>query len=116
MKKLLLAGLILAGLGLLVGAFAIPALANEQDENQDTGISGNAWEAMHEACETGDWEAMAEAAKEAHGEDFGNMPCHGENSGAPGESTGVTTNSWGDMGDHMGGGMMHNGWQNMHGR
>lgn len=41
----------------------------------------DAWEAMYEACVNGDWEAMAEAAEEAHGD---------------------------GMGGHMGGGMM--GW------
>lgn len=62
---------------------------------------------MHEVCEAGDWEAMAEAAEEVH-EDLGNAPCHGYNyptvkDGSP--------NSWGGaMGGHMGGwgGMM--GW------
>jgi hypothetical protein len=33
---------------------------------------------MHEDCENGDWEAMAEAAEEMHGEDFDDMPCHSE--------------------------------------
>ncbi len=35
-----------------------------------------AWEAMHETCENGNWEAMEEAAEEIHGEDFSDMPCH----------------------------------------
>ena len=54
---------------------------------------------MHEACESGDWEAMAEAAEEVHGEDFDYMPCHDENDSAP-------TNHWGGMRGHMGRGMM----------
>ncbi len=33
---------------------------------------------MHEDCENGDWEAMAEATEEMHGEDFDDMPCHSE--------------------------------------
>ena len=40
---------------------------------------------------------MAEAAEEVHGEDFGDMPCHGDGD-----------NHWG-MGGHMGGGMMGGG-------
>ncbi len=55
---------------------------------------------MHEACESGDWEAMAEAAEEVHGDDFEDMPCHSEDS--------YDSNWWGGMGGHMGRGMM--GW------
>ncbi len=116
MKKLLLASLALAGLGLLVVAFAIPAFANGEDNTPATTQTKDAWETMYKACENGDWQAMAEAAKEAHGEDFGYMPCHSENPGESGASTGNTTNGWGDMGDHMGGGMMHNGWHSVYGR
>ena len=45
-----------------------------------------------------DWEAMAEAAEEFHGNDFDDMPCHSEGSYA--------RNWWGGMGGHMGRGMM----------
>ena len=54
---------------------------------------------MHEACESGDWEAMTEAAEEVHGEDLDYMPYHDENDYA-------SANRWGGMGGHMGGGMM----------
>ncbi len=56
---------------------------------------------MHEACESGDWEMMAEAAEKVHGEDFSSMPCHDEDDSAH-------ANYEGEMGSHMGRGMM--GW------
>jgi hypothetical protein len=87
MKRVLVVGLIIAGLS--VAGFAIPVLAH----GSGGGGTANheAWDAMHEACETGDWEAMAEAAEEVHGGEMGSHM------------------SGGMMGDHMGGGMM--GWR-----
>lgn len=101
MKKVLLVGLVIASLSLTAG-FAIPALAHGPEGEDTTPANQGAWEAMHEACETGDWEAMAEAAEEVHGDDFGYMPCHDEGDHAP-------ATRWGGMGGHMGGGMM--GWR-----
>ena len=86
-------------LGLSIGATA-PIFAHAPGAGGDTPDSDKVCEAMHEACENGDWEAMAEAAEEAHGGDFDDMPCHGEGYYAP--------NGRSSMGDHMGGGMM--GW------
>ena len=97
MKRILLVGLLVASLGLLVAGFAIPVFAHGPGGGEAAPADQDAWESMHEACETGDWEAMAEAAEEVHGEDFGDMPCHGDGS-----------NHWG-MGGHMGGGMMGGG-------
>ena len=97
MKRILLVGLVIAGLGFLVVSFALPALAHGPEGGEAAPANHEAWEAMHEACESGDWEAMAEAAEEVHGEDFGSMPCHDE--------------GWG----HMGGGMMGGGWGGMMG-
>ena len=99
MKKLLLIGSIVVVLGLLIAGFTTPIFAHGPDGGGATPDNDTAWEAMHEACESGDWEAMAEAAKEAHGEDFGHMPYHDEDDYAP-------VNRWGGMGGHMGGGMM----------
>ncbi len=99
MKKLLLRGLVLLVLGLLIIGFTTPIFAHSPDDGGATPADEEAWEAMHEACESGDWEAMAEAAEEVHGEDFGDMPYHDEDDYAP-------TNRWGGMGGHMGGGMM----------
>ncbi|MFC2003811.1 hypothetical protein ACFLV4_07745 [Chloroflexota bacterium] len=89
MKKLLLIGSIVLVLGLLIAGSTTFIFAHGPD-NEVTPANGGAWEAMHEACENGDWEKMAEAAKEVHGEDFGHMPHRG------------------GMGGHMGRGMM--GW------
>ena len=100
MKKLLLIGSIVLVLGLLIVGFTTPMFAHGPDDGEATPANEEAWEAMHEACESGDWEAMSEAAEEAHGEDFDYMPCHDENEYAP-------ANRWGGMmGGHMGGGMM----------
>ncbi len=98
MKRILLVGLVVASLGLLAAGFAIPAFAHGPGGGEATPADQDAWESMHEACETGDWEAMAEAAEEVHGEDFGDMPCHGDGD-----------NRWDGMGGHMGGGMMGGG-------
>jgi len=101
MKKLLLIGSIVLVLGLLVAGFTTPIFAHGPDDGEAIPANEEAWEAMHEACESGDWEAMAEAAEEVHEEDFDYMPCHDENDHAP-------TDHWDGMGGHMGRGMM--GW------
>lgn len=108
MKRILVIGLVIATLSLL-GGFAIPVFAHGPDDGQATPPSSETWDAMHEACETGDWEAMAEAAEESH-EEFGYTACHGDYT--PEEDTG-STSRWGGMmgrgwGNHMGGGMI--GW------
>lgn len=82
MKRILLVGLVVASLGLLAAGFAIPAFAHGPGGGEAAPADQDAWEAMYEACVNGDWEAMAEAAEEAHGD---------------------------GMGGHMGGGMM--GWR-----
>ena len=105
MKRILVISLVIAILGLLAG-FTIPVFAHGPDE--DASVNQEAWEAMPEACEDGDWEAMAEAAGEVHGEDFGDMPCH-DDYYAPGEGNTGSTTGWGGMGGHMGGGMMGRG-------
>jgi len=101
MKKLLLIGSIVLVLGLLIAGFTTPIFAHSPDDGGATPANEEAWEAVHEACEDSDWEAMTEAAEEVHGDDFDYMPCHDENNYAP-------TNRWGGMGGHMGRSMM--GW------
>ena len=101
MKTSLLVGLAMVGLALLVAGFGVPVFAHAPEGGEATTANQETWEAMHEACETGDWEAMADAAAEVHGEDFGYMPCHGEGY--------HPANPGGGMGGHMGGGMM--GWR-----
>jgi hypothetical protein len=109
MKRILLVGLVVASLGLLSAGFAIPVFAHGPQAGEATPTNQDAWEAMHETYEIGDWEAMAEAAEEVHGEDFGNMPCHGEGYYVPEEGTQTPDNHWNGMGGHMGGGMMGGG-------
>ncbi len=107
MKKLLLIGSIVLVLGLLIAGFTTPIFAHGPDDGGATLAGEETWEAMHEACEDGDWEAMTEVAEEVHGEDFDNMPCHGEDYYAP--------DRWDGMGGHMGGSMMGGGWGGMMG-
>jgi len=102
MKKLLLIGAIVLVLGLLIVGFTAPIFAHSPDDGGATPADEEMWETMHEACESGDWEAMAEAAEETHGEDFDYMPCHDEDDYTPDGGWG------GHMGGHMGRGMM--GW------
>ena len=71
MKKLLMIGSIVLVLGLLIIGSTTTIFAHGPDDGGVTPADEEAWEAMHEACESGDWEAMAEAAEEAHGEDMG---------------------------------------------
>ena len=98
MKKLLLIGSIMLVVGLLIVGFATPIFAHGPGDGGATLENEEAWEAMHEACANGDWEAMAEAAEEVYGED---MPHYGEDD--------YDHQRWGGWGGHMGGGMM--GWQ-----
>jgi hypothetical protein len=100
MKKLLLIGSMVLVLGLLMVGFTTPIFAHGPGNGGTTPVDEEAWEAMHEACESGDWEAMAEAAEEVHGDDFEYMPYHREDAYGP--------SWWGGMGGHMGRGMM--GW------
>ncbi|MFQ6121615.1 MAG: hypothetical protein ACE5LA_00940 [Dehalococcoidales bacterium] len=104
MKKLLLIGSIVLVLGFLVAGFTTPIFAHSPDDDEAIPTNEEAWEAMHEACWSGDWEAMAEAAEEVHGENFDNMPCHDYYSPENGDR--VPSNGWGGMGGHMGSGMM----------
>ena len=97
MRKLLLIGSILLVLGLLVIGFATPIFAHSPDDGEITPANGGAWEAMHEACEEGDWEAMAEWHAQCYGEE-GTMNGGMMRGGMMG----------GGMGGHMGRGMM--GW------
>jgi hypothetical protein len=110
MKRILLIGLIMASMSLLIAVFAIPAFAH--GPGGKTGSTDNGeWEAMYEACLSGDWGAMIEAAKEVHENYSGYMPCFGYNEGTGGynEESQSPSSGWGEIGHHMGGGMM--GWR-----
>ena len=106
MKNILLVGFVMVSLSLLIAVYAIPAFAH--GPGGDTGSAdGGAWEAMYRTCQDGDWEAMLEAAGEVHEDYSGYMPCFGyyaSNNGADYETT--PSNGRGEMGYHMGGGMM----------
>jgi len=93
LKKLILTVWIVIVLGLLIAGFTAPIFAHGPDDGGATPANEGAWEAMHEACESGDWEAMAEFAEEVHEEGSDYMPCHDEDH---------------YDGGHMGRGMM--GW------
>ena len=69
MKKLLLIGSIVLVLGLLVVGFTTPIFAHSPDDGGATPADDGAWETMHEACENGDYEAMAEWYAQCHGEE-----------------------------------------------
>jgi hypothetical protein len=65
---------------------------------------------MYEACLSGDWGAMIEAAEKVHENYSGYMPCFGYNEGTSGytEESQSFSGGWRGTGHHMGGGMM--GW------
>ena len=105
MKRIIMVCLVLAGL--TVVGYAIPVLAHGPEGTGTATTNQDTWEAMYEACETGDWETMAEAAREFHGEGFGYIPRHDKDYYAPEEGSQVPANPWGGMWDHMGGGMMN---------
>ena len=106
MKRILLVGLVIAGLAVV--GYAIPVFAHGPEGAATSTINQGTWQAMYEACEAGDWEAMTEAAEAVHGEDFSGMHVHGEGNYASEERGQVPADHWGGGGmqHHMGGGMM----------
>ena len=99
MKKLLLIGSIALVVALLIAGSTLPIFAHAPDDGGATAENAEVWEAIHEACEDGDWEAMAEAAEKVHGGDFDSMPC-------PDEDDHNSAHHRGGMGGHMHGSMM----------
>ncbi len=96
----------------LGAVFTVPVFADNPTDG-DTGTPDQeTWQAMHEACEEGDWEAMAEEFEEVH-EDLGYAACHSDEYPATGDTEQTFPNRWGGMGGHMGGGMMGGGWGGM---
>ena len=90
MKKVLIIGLTIVALSLLT-VFAIPVFAHGPAEGDSEIPEQETWQTMHEACEEGDWEAMAEAAEGFH-EETGYGDCHGYGTGDGGPASG-----WGGM-------------------
>src|SRR4030065_1253935 len=98
MKKVMVIGRVVLALS-VTAFFAIPAFAQWPAGGDDGG--NEAWQAMHEACEEGDWEAMAGAAEAYHEDsDDGHCDFDGDE-----ESGGSYSSGWGGMMDsgHMGG-------------
>ena len=112
MKRILLVGLTIVVLSLLT-VFTIPVFAHGPTEGDSGTPDQETWQAMHEACEDGDWDAMTEAAEEAHGEYSDDMPCHGYGYEDSEQDARVSPGGWGRMGDHMDGDMMHGGSSGM---
>lgn len=107
MKRILLVGLVVAGLAVI--GYAVPVFAHGPEATGTATTNQDTWGAMYEACQTGDWEAMAEAAEAVHGEDFGYMPHYGEGYYTPEVGGQGPANNWGGMWDHMSGGTMGGG-------
>ena len=103
MKKFIVIGAIVIG---LILAFGIPALAHGPGDGEGVPPDSEAWEAMHEACESGDWEAMEEAAEEFHEEYGYGYHHHGYGSFDGEQDSGY---GWGGMMDRGWGGHMM-GW------
>lgn len=103
MKRILLGGLFGA---LLVGGMllAIPAFAQGSGGGEEA--DPEAGEAMYEACSTGDWEGMANAAEEMLGSDFADMPCSGGGDMGEGMMDEDMMGEDGTMEDMMGDGHM----------
>lgn len=99
MKGILFICLATASLGLLIAGLAIPAFAHGAE---DTATYEDAWYAMHEGCEDGDWEVM----EEIHEEGFDHMQHHSEDYHTNEDGDETSSGYWGGMGGHMGGGMM----------
>ena len=100
MKRILLVGLVIAVLSILV-TLSIPVFAHGPTEGNLETPDQETWQAMHEACEDGDWETMEEAAEEFH-EEAGYGGCHGYDTGDEDHTSG-----WSGM---MGGGGGMMGW------
>lgn len=96
MKKILLVTLVVLSVVLLMVFLVVPVFAHKGDGGP---VDDEAGEAMHQACEDGDWGAMNEAMGKV---DLGDMPCH---EGSTGDNPGTMMPRSGEMGGHMNGGM-----------
>ena len=77
MKKFVVLGLIIVT-GLLIAAFAIPAIADESETEATTQTHTEWHEKMQAAWEAEDGDALLAIMKEMHGDDFAGMPFNGE--------------------------------------
>ena len=97
MKKLILIGSVIVVMGALFAIFGIPALAQPSD-NVTAPPDQQARQDMYQACQNGDWSAMADAAQRAHGDNWNGMMGGWSNPSGGNSGTG---SGWGGM---MGGG------------
>ena len=95
----------IALVSLLIGFWAVPALATGPDNSESAPAEQATWDKMHEACQEGDWDEMAKAAEEVHGNDINSMPCHDESSTSQDEKS-QSQSHHGDMDNDMHGNMM----------
>jgi len=118
MKKGMLFGLII-GIALMGAVYAIPALAHGPSTSSgggnaaDNPITGDVWDQMWDACQSGDWEAMNQIHSQFWGDET-TAPAGNTNT-APNQSS---NSFWDEMHDYMGGGMMGgsgSGWGGMMG-
>ncbi len=82
MKRLLLMGILIVGVGILGVSLAIPAFAHGTGAIADTSPNHGLWEDMYEDC-------------------------HGEGYHAHEDGDSEHSNHWGHMPGHMGASMMH---------
>lgn len=97
MKKLII-GVVIGALAALAFT-AVPILAHGSTNEGDTTVSDQeTWDEMHEACEEGDWDAMAQAAEQYH-EENGFESCHDdyESTSGFGGLMGGHMDGWGGM-------------------
>jgi len=117
MKKGMLFGLII-GIALMGALYAIPALAHGPSTSSSGGnapdnpITGDIWDQMWDACQSGDWQAMNQIHSQFWGSE---TTTPGNTNTAPNHSS---NSFWNEMNDYMGGGMVGgsgSGWHGMMG-
>jgi len=114
MKKVLLISLV-ATLALVGAIIAIPVFAEGPDDGDNSSPNQTVWEKMHQACVTGDWDQMAESAKEFHGNGFGFMMPRNNSTCYNSEANGFTGGGMMGSGRGGGGSMMGGSWGGMMG-
>ena len=112
MKKVLLVSLV-ATLALVGAIIVIPVFAQGPNDGNNSSPNQNAWDKMHQACVTGDWDKMAEAAKEFHGNGVGLMMPQNNSTCYSSEANGFMGSGMMGGGRGGGGSMMGSNWSGM---
>lgn len=97
MKKTLMASLVVVS---LVAVFAIPAFAHAP-AGEAAAQTEDVWDDMYEACLSGDWEAMTEAAQDLHGGNTSWVLGPADNNEGLGTDTPFTGAGWDAMDEVM---------------